>query len=119
MAIDSPRPVMRIAEGLMNVGLLDRHPPGNQASFVRKSLFGRVGGFPDQPLMEDLALSGLLKRHGPPAGLCKGISTSARRWERHGPWRTMLLMWRVCAAYFLGADPATLARRGGCRAPQP
>ena len=79
MAIDSPRPVMRIAEGLMNVGLLDQHPPGNQAIFVRKSLFGRLGGFPDQPLMEDLALSGLLKRDGSRAGLCKGISTSARR----------------------------------------
>ncbi|MEO6031940.1 MAG: TIGR04283 family arsenosugar biosynthesis glycosyltransferase [Burkholderiaceae bacterium] len=120
VAIDSPRPVMRIVEGLMNrrsrwTGIAT----GDQAMFVRGELFHRVGGFPEQPLMEDVALSALLKRHGPPACLRERVTTSARRWERHGAWRTILLMWRLRAAYFLGADPSKLALRYGYRPPHP
>ena len=120
VAIDSPRPLLRIVEGLMNrrsrwTGIAT----GDQAIFVRKGLFDQVGGFPDQPLMEDVALSTRLKRHGPPACLRERVTTSARRWERHGAWRTILLMWRLRAAYFLGADPAKLALRYGYRAPPP
>jgi len=59
--------------------------------------------------MEDITLSHRLKRHGPPACLRDRVSTSARRWEQHGVWRTIWLMWRLRAAYFLGADPARLA----------
>jgi hypothetical protein len=81
--------------------------------FVRHDLFDQVGGFPDLPLMEDIALSRLLKRHGRPACLRECVTTSARRWERHGVWRTVLLMWRLRAAYFLGADPRELAIRYG------
>lgn len=119
VAIDSPRVAMRIVEALMNrrsrwTGIAT----GDQAMFVRQELFQRVGGFPDQPLMEDVALSTLLKRHGPPACLSERVTTSARRWERHGPWRTILLMWRLRAAYFFGADPLKLALRYGYRPPQ-
>jgi len=67
--------------------------------------------------MDDVALSALPKRHDPPACLRERVTTSARRRERHGPWRTILLMWRLRAAYFLGADPAKLALRCGYRAP--
>lgn len=118
VAIDSPLPVMRVVEALMN--LRSRRTgiaTGDQAIFVRKDLFDQVGGFPDQPLMEDVALSTQLKRHGPPACLRERVTTSARRWEREGPWRTILLMWRLRAAYFLGADPSKLALRYGVRAP--
>ena len=118
VAIDSPRPLMRIVAAMMNrrsrwTGIAT----GDQAMFVRQELCQRVGGFPDQPLMEDVALSTLLKRHGPPACLREQVTTSARRWERYGPWRTILLMWRLRAAYFFGADPAKLAVRYGYRAP--
>lgn len=120
VAIDSPRPVLRIVETLMNhrsrwTGIAT----GDQALFVRQELFHRVGGFPDQPLMEDVALSTLLKRHGPPVCLRDRVTTSARRWERHGLWRTILLMWRLRAAYFFGADPLKLAVRYGYRPRQP
>lgn len=118
VAIDSPRPVMRVVEALMNLrSRWTGIATGDQAIFVRKELFDRLGGFPDQPLMEDVALSTRLKRHGPPACLREPVTTSARRWERHGPWRTILLMWRLRAAYFLGADPSELALRYGLRAP--
>ena len=120
VVIDSPRPVMRVVERLMNLrSRWTGIATGDQAIFVRKDLFDRVGGFPDQPLMEDLALSALLKRHGPPACLRDRVTTSARRWERHGPWRTILLMWRLRAAYFFGADPSKLALRYGYRPPPP
>ena len=120
VTIDSPRPVMRIVEGLMNLrSRWTGIATGDQAIFVRKDLFDQIGGFPDQPLMEDVALSTLLKRHGPPACLRERVTTSARRWERHGPWRTILLMWRLRAAYFFGADPSRLAQRYGYRSPPP
>lgn len=119
VAIDSPRPLLRIVSALMNrrsrwTGIAT----GDQAMFVRRELFDRVGGFPDQPLMEDVALSKRLKRHGPPACLRERVTTSARRWERHGLWRTILLMWRLRAAYFFGADPSELAVRYGDRPPE-
>ena len=119
VAIDSPRPLLRFVGAMINrrsrwTGIAT----GDQAMFVRQELFRRVGGFPDQPLMEDVALSKLLKRHGPPACLREQVMTSARRWERYGPWRTILLMWRLRAAYFFGADPLKLALRYGYRPPQ-
>ena len=88
---------------------------GDQALFVRHDLFRQIGGFPDLALMEDIAISRHLKRLGRPACLAACVSTSARRWERHGVWRTILLMWRLRAAYFLGADPKALAVHYGYR----
>ncbi|CAN5679935.1 TIGR04283 family arsenosugar biosynthesis glycosyltransferase [soil metagenome] len=117
--IDSARPLLRLVETMMNLrSRWTGIATGDQAIFVRRELFERVGGFPDQPLMEDVALSTLLKRHGPPACLRARVTTSARRWERHGAWRTILLMWRLRAAYFFGADPSALALRYGYRPPQ-
>jgi hypothetical protein len=81
--------------------------------FVRRTDFVAVNGFPDIPLMEDVALSKALKRRGRPACLRERVATSARRWERQGTVKTILLMWRLRMAYALGADPAHLARRYG------
>jgi rSAM/selenodomain-associated transferase 2 len=82
---------------------------GDQAIFVCREWFERVGGYPEMPLMEDLALSRLLKRHGRPLCLRAPVVTSSRRWENRGIWRTIVLMWRLRLAYYLGADPARLA----------
>jgi rSAM/selenodomain-associated transferase 2 len=86
---------------------------GDQAIFVRRAAFERVGGFPDIPLMEDVALSRALRAIAPPLCLRERVTTSGRRWERHGVWRTILLMWRLRLAYALGADPRRLAQRYG------
>lgn len=86
---------------------------GDQAMFVRRETFHAVGGFPAIALMEDIALSKRLKRLGRPLCLRERVTTSGRRWERHGVVRTILLMWRLRLAFFLGADPAALARRYG------
>ena len=84
---------------------------GDQGIFISRTLFARLGGFPALPLMEDIALSRLVKRTGAPLCLRERIVTSARRWERHGVLRTIVLMWQLRLAYFLGADPARLALR--------
>lgn len=86
---------------------------GDQAMFVKRESFRAVGGFPAIALMEDIALSKRLKRLGRPLCLRERVTTSGRRWERHGVLRTILLMWRLRLAFFFGADPAALARRYG------
>ena len=79
--------------------------------FVSRKIFAEVGGFPEIPLMEDIALSQRLKRIARPLCLTGRVVTSGRRWERDGVVRTMLTMWRLRLAFFLGADPAALAKR--------
>ncbi len=81
---------------------------GDQAIFVRRREFP---GFPQIPLMEDIAFSRQMKRISRPACLRPKALTSGRRWERHGVLRTILLMWRLRLAYWLGAPPEELARR--------
>jgi rSAM/selenodomain-associated transferase 2 len=83
---------------------------GDQAMFVRRETFERAGGFPALELMEDIVLSRSLKRLSPPLCLRDRAVTSGRRWERRGVLRTVLLMWRLRLAFFLGASPANLAR---------
>ncbi len=83
---------------------------GDQAQFVRRSLFEALGGFPDQPLMEDIALSARLKRHGGVACLRAKVTTSCRRWQRHGVLRTILLMWWLRWQYWRGVPAEQLAR---------
>ena len=84
---------------------------GDQAIFVSRAAFDAVGGYPDQPLMEDIELSKRLKRIGPPACLRARVATSGRRWERHGAWRTILLMWRLRFDYWRGVPAARLVVR--------
>lgn len=114
--IDGGQAALRIVELGMNLrSRWTGIATGDQAMFVSHDLFRKTGGFPDIPLMEDIAMSRMLLRHGPPACLHERVITSARRWERDGVLRTILLMWRLRAAYFFGADPARLASKYGYR----
>lgn len=83
---------------------------GDQGLFMTAEAFSRAGGFAKIPLMEDLAMCAALNKGGPPLCLYQKIITSGRRWEKHGVWRTILLMWRLRLAYFFGADPVDLHR---------
>lgn len=83
---------------------------GDQALFMRREAFDAVGGFPDQPLMEDVEISRRLRRSlGAPACLRAKVLTSGRRWDEHGAWRTIMLMWRMRLCYWLGASAERLA----------
>lgn len=84
---------------------------GDQAMFMTRAAFEAAGGFPDQPLMEDLEMSRRLKRLGAPVCLRLKVTTSGRRWETRGVWRTIFLMWRLRLAYFFGASPEYIAAR--------
>ena len=92
---------------------------GDQALFVRRRVFESLGGFAPLPLMEDIDLSRRLKRIGPPACLREPVTTSGRRWDRNGFWRTVGRMWRLRAAFALGADAHALAQRYGYTARAP
>jgi hypothetical protein len=83
---------------------------GDQCMFVASALFRDAGGFPAIELMEDIALSKILRRRHAPLVLGPPVTTSGRRWEQRGVWRTVLLMWWLRLCYFLGASPSRLRR---------
>jgi rSAM/selenodomain-associated transferase 2 len=106
---DRERPIFRIIAALMNLrSRLSGISTGDQALFVRRRTFEGLGGYPDIPLMEDVELTRRLKRQGRLASLRAQVITSARKWEREGVLRTILLMWILRFLYFAGADPARL-----------
>ena len=107
-----PGPFLRVIEWSMNWrSRLTGIATGDQLMVVHRDLFRSVGGFPDIPLMEDVALSSALRRHTRPRCFRERVTTSARRWQREGVLRTVLLMWRLRLGFALGADPRDLARR--------
>ncbi|HSS66861.1 MAG TPA: TIGR04283 family arsenosugar biosynthesis glycosyltransferase [Gammaproteobacteria bacterium] len=109
--LDGDHWLYRVIETMMNLrARFTGIATGDQAMCVSRALFRRVGGFPRIPLMEDVALSKRLRRCAAPACLKPRVVASARRWARHGIVATTLLMWRLRLSYFLGADPARLAR---------
>jgi rSAM/selenodomain-associated transferase 2 len=109
VAIEGRSPLLPVIAFFTNLrSRLTGIATGDQAIFVRREAFP---GFPEIALMEDIAFSKAMKRRSPPACLREKAATAGRRWEQHGVLRTMLLMWRLRLAYFLGAAPDELARR--------
>jgi rSAM/selenodomain-associated transferase 2 len=105
-------PLLRVVEASMNLrSRLTGIATGDQSLFVRRETFDAVGGFPPIALMEDIAISRKLKSAGPPVCLRQRLTTSSRRWEIHGIVRTIVLMWKLRLLFFLGTDPADLAKR--------
>ena len=110
--IDGAHPMLRVIATLMNhrsrwTGIAT----GDQAIFVTRKAFNAVGGYPDQPLMEDIELSNRLRALARPACIPTPVRTSGRRWESRGVWRTVLLMWRLRWAYWRGTPAEQLAQR--------
>jgi rSAM/selenodomain-associated transferase 2 len=112
VTIDGAHRVLRLVETLMNLrSRLTGVCTGDQAIFVARGAFLALDGFAPIALMEDIEFCRRARRLSPPLALRARVLTSARRWQRHGVWRTIVLMWRLRLAYFLGADPDELARR--------
>ena len=104
---------LRIIERMMNWrSRLSGIASGDQGIFIRRETFERIGGFADIPLMEDIEICKRLKRAaGRPLCLSRKLTTSSRRWESRGISRTVVLMWRLRLAYWLGANPVDLAHQ--------
>lgn len=88
---------------------LTRINTGDQALFMDRALFEAVGGFPEQPLMEDVEICKRLRRVCAPVSLRLRVVTSGRRWDANGAWRTIVLMWKLRWLYWRGESPQRLA----------
>jgi len=112
VTLDGEHPAFRLIEFMMNWrSRITGIATGDQAMFVKRSVFERVGGFASIDLMEDIEFSRRLKSISPPLCLPQRVVTSARRWEERGILQTILLMWRLRLLYFLGESPTTLGKQ--------
>src|SRR5882757_2011534 len=102
--IEGRHPLLIVVGFLMNIrSRLTGIATGDQAIFARRDAFQEAGGYPEIPLMEDIALCKRLKRVSRPLCVSERAITSGRRWEENGVLATMMLMWRLRFAYFFGA----------------
>lgn len=110
LAIDGPGIGRRLIEKMANLrsrwlGL----PYGDQGIFLRKTLFQQLGGFPDQPIMEDFELARRLAKQGKIVIQPVAVHTAARRWQRVGLLKTTLINQAIVIAYLNGVSPDVLA----------
>ncbi len=109
--LDDPHPLCVLIGFLINArSRISRTATGDQAIFVRRSVFEQLGGFPPIPICEDLDLARRMKRAGRIACLTAKVVTSARRWRERGIIRTAITMWMIRALYLAGVSPTRLAR---------
>lgn len=109
--LSGSRPIFRVIEWFMNQrSRLTGIGTGDQMLFLHRALFERTGGFDVIPLMEDVAYCNRLRRLGRPVFIDEPVQTSSRRWEQRGVLRTVLQMWFLRLAYFVGASPQRLWR---------
>ncbi len=109
--LSSDRKIFRLIERLVNLrSRLTSIATGDQAIFIEAELFKSIGGFPEIVLMEDIAISRLLKKQLMPVCLKAKVITSSRRWETNGVLATVLLMWKLRLYYFFGVSPDKLGR---------
>lgn len=84
-------------------------PYGDQALFLRRETYFAAGGFPAQPIMEDVALVRRLKKLGRIALAASHVTTSARRWQQHGVVQTTLINQLMLLGRAVGISPQQLA----------
>lgn len=113
LGINSDRFIYRLISFVASLrSRITRIPYGDQAVFVRRSYFNRIGGFPDIPLMEDVAFMRRIKEEGGRIDIIPVcVGASPRRWEKEGIIYTTLRNWLLLTAYLLGVSPARLT---GC-----
>jgi len=110
--LSADQAVYRIIEFMINWrSRLSRIMTGDQGLFAARSLFFANGAFPDQALMEDIEWCRVMKRQSKPIRISTPITTSARKWQSEGVFKTIWLMWKLRARYALGAKPEQLVRQ--------
>jgi len=111
VALSARRRIFRVIAWFMNRrSRLTGICTGDQAMFVRRDVFEALGGFREIPLMEDVEFSRRLRLVSRPWCIADPVVTDSRRWEQNGPWRTILLMWRLRWRYWRGESPESLAK---------
>ena len=111
VAIEGRSRWLPVVASMMNLrSRLSGIATGDQAMFVKRDVFQRLGGFADQPLMEDIDLSRRLRALRRPTCLRARVATSGRRWDSRGAWPTIVLMWRLRWRYWRGVAPDELAK---------
>lgn len=111
VCLDSDHPMLCVVGHMVNLrSRLTGIATGDQTFFMRRSFFEKMQGFADIPLMEDVEFSHRACRVEKPFCSRARVLTSARKWQRHGIFRTIALMWWIRLAYVVGVSPATLHR---------
>ncbi|MGD0291024.1 MAG: TIGR04283 family arsenosugar biosynthesis glycosyltransferase [Candidatus Binataceae bacterium] len=87
-----------------------RSATGDQAIFVRREVFERLGGYANIELCEDVDFARRMRRAGRVACLQVRVITSSRRWRRDGVVRTIVKMWIIKSLFLAGVSPAWLKR---------
>ncbi len=101
---------LRVVEKLANArSRIFKMPYGDQAIFLRRSTFEKMGGYPSLPIMEDFEMMRQLKNKGHIEILPVSVSTSARRWQKLGVIKTTLINQIIIGAYILGIPPHQIA----------
>jgi len=110
--LSAASPLLKLVSILMNIrSRLTGIATGDQVMFMRKTVFEQVAGFPNIALMEDISLSSKLKKIASPYCVKEFVTSSSRRWQKHGVVKTILMMWSLRLRYFFGASPGVLAER--------
>lgn len=108
--LSGTRPLFRVISLFMNQrSRLTGIATGDQAIFVRTTVFRALQGYAPIPLMEDVDLSRRLRSISAPYCIKGPVITDSRRWEQGGAWRTIFLMWRLRWRYWRGESPESLA----------
>jgi rSAM/selenodomain-associated transferase 2 len=111
MRFDTDRPLLRLGAWLINQRTrAARLPLGDQAHFVTRDAFDRLGGYRDWAILEDLDFAWRLRRHGRTAILRPRVTTGARRFVELGVVRTVVTNWTIWLLFVLGVPPERLAR---------
>lgn len=111
VCLSGSRPLFRVISWFMNKrSRLTGICTGDQAMFVRRDTFQALGGFPSQPLMEDIELSRRLRDVSRPFCVASPVTTDSRRWQQQGAWATIVLMWRLRWRYWRGESAESLVQ---------
>ncbi|MEA5509202.1 TIGR04283 family arsenosugar biosynthesis glycosyltransferase [Crocosphaera sp. UHCC 0190] len=114
LGIDSQQLSFRLIERLVNWrSRFFSLPYGDQAIFIKTSIFRESGGFAQLPIMEDFEFIQRLKKRGKIAIASAKVTTSSRRWQKLGIWKTALINQLIIIGYYLGVSPHQLARLYG------
>jgi rSAM/selenodomain-associated transferase 2 len=111
LSIRTATPVMKLMSAIANIrSRWFQRPYGDQVFVLRRGDFIAMGGFPDVPIMEDLLFVRKIASRGKIIIADSAISTSARRWQAHGAWKTFLINQMIIIGHWCGVPLAKLAR---------